>query len=239
MSTKLCWFYSHCDSASPEYEVTPKCQESCSTYSKCKRAYEKGSFPDKFWDSIGSLQNTSEDINAYHLLSQVCKDTQSFVNAGGTIFLHSDISGVGKTFWGVTIAKMYIRQKASGSRYSDTWASYVSVPKTVNDYEILEKFSYDNNQRQAFFNKMYNLQNCDLVVWDDFGFDSDSHVESTLLRSILMSRLSDNKSTIILSSYSIPQLGARMPKMDIERIKSCAIDIELKSRDFRDKHYII
>ena len=243
MSTKLCWYHPEsigvpnelkCTNSTPVGESGyPECRSGCAMYQRCKRAFEYGDFPDCFWDMPSDFQNPPEDIGALRYLQRVIKNVESFVDNGINIYIHSPISGNGKTFRAVSIAKAYIRAKASGDRHSDKWVSYVHIPRLVSDYDIYDKMSFENADRQALLDKIHNLNSCKLVVWDDFGFNSGAYVESVILRSILAARISSGRSNIIVSSYSLDELKSSLSKGDYLRLKSSVLDIELKSPDFR------
>lgn len=244
MPIKLCWYHPDSVGVPTDLKCTnskqitadklPECQSGCLMYQKCKRAFEYGDFPDKFWDMPLNFQNPPEDITAMTFLRRVIKDVESFVDNGINLYIHSPVSGNGKTFRAVSVAKAYIRAKASKDRHSDKWVSYVHIPRIVSDYDVYEKMSYDNANRQLILDKLQNLNKCKLVVWDDFGFNSGSHIESVVLRSILAARISAGLSNIIVSAYHLDELRSSLDKMDYQRLRSCTIEIELKSADFRN-----
>lgn len=249
LTSKLCWYHPTSVGVPDNLKCTnpdidkfesgrPLCQSGCTMYQKCKRAFEQGRFPDAFWDMPADFRNPPEDFSTMRLISTVIRSIESFVNNGQNLYIHSDICGNGKTFRAVSIAKAYIRCKAAGKRYSDKWVSYLSVPQVVSEYDICDKMSYENENRAVMLSRLNNLNSCDLVVWDDFGFNSGAYVESVILRSALMYRLSCKLSNIIVSAYSLQELRDLLSRSDFQRLSSSTIDVELLSSDFRNNSLI-
>lgn len=244
MCSKICWYHSSyngvpdslkCDKSVDKVGSfgLPLCHEGCKTYSNCKRAFEMGGFPNKFWNVPDNFIVTPEDLSSAQFLSRVNKSIVSFVETGQNLFIHSSIPGNGKTFRAVFLANSYIRHCVNAVRYSDNWVQYILIPKLINDYEAVERLPYDSEVRQRFFNRLRMLSHTNLVVWDDFGFDSESYFETVILRSVIQSRLANNQSNIFVSSCSLQDLRNILKKTDYSRFESSVIDVELKSADFR------
>lgn len=241
---KVCWF--HKDYMKTNPYVCKKgleqstesggysCKQDCATYLRCKRAFEYGGFPNRFWNMPDEYQIAQVDTNSLMMLQRITSNIESFIKSGQNLYIHSLNSGCGKTMRAVMLSNAFIRAKAlSDAKNVDVWTSYVNIPKLVSDYDIYEKLSYENSNRQEFLAKMANLNRCELIVWDDFAFSSRSYLESTTLRAILASRITEGLSNIIVSSYSLEELTSQLSKMDLQRLRSSCIVIELKSPDFR------
>lgn len=245
---KLCWMHPESNSklASKSESCTncsnfepgcaPSCQSDCTYYTRCRRAFEIGRFSNNFWDMPSNFQVSSVDHNAMRITKTIRNDICNFVDSGVNLIIFSALSGNGKTLRATSIANTYISKQAqidSAAFNSDALAAYAYIPKIVADAELYEKFPFDNPDRVFFYNYIQNLSKCDLVVWDDFGYNSGSRIESITLRAIIDYRINSHMSNIFVVNKSLEQLKTVVDNYEYNKVINSAVCVEFKGIDHR------
>ncbi len=244
---KLCWMHPQSCSRlnrSPCTHSTeivgdnvPACHGGCQYYTRCKRNFEIGQFPNLFWNPPKNFRPAIEDYNALAITQQVRRNVTSFVNAGQNMIIYSNTHGNGKTLRAVTVASTLISEYAQKHVYDDNLVRYAYIPKIISDYSLYDKFSYENGSRQFFYEFVASLNSAKLVIWDDFGYGSDSYVENTIIRSIISQRINEGLSNIFVSTSNLAELSNCIQKKDWLRIKESSIIIEFNGPDMRNTEW--
>lgn len=240
---KLCWMHPKSSSRlnktpcehSTDYDGAniPICHDGCQYYMRCKRVFEMGQFPNKFWDLPKNFKPDISDYNALAITQQIRKNVQSFVDNGQNMLIYSNTHGNGKTLRSVSIANTFISHSCMLDIFSENIVRYAYIPKIVSDYGIYDKFSYENTSRQFFYEFLESLNTSRLVVWDDFGFHSESRIESVIIRSIINYRINEGLSNIFVATKSLQELSNCVGIYDWNRIKESSIIVEFTGPDKR------
>ena len=243
-SYKLCWLHndytvnfgaSKCQNSSSivDSSSTPVCHNDCALYVKCKRAFELAGLPNNFWYGPDKMRVATEDVEAMATTQHIRRNIKSFVKNGQNLWICSDTQGNGKTYRAVTLACTYILHNVINNNYFDNMVRYVYIPKYVSDYEIIERYSFENEKRTQFLNNLESLYTSDLVIWDDLGYGSESRIESVILRAIINDRLNNNKSNIFISGKPMQQISTIVGRSLYDRIYGSSLLVNFRGPDMR------
>ncbi|MCL2702421.1 MAG: ATP-binding protein [Defluviitaleaceae bacterium] len=120
---------------------------------------------------------------------------ENFSDKAENLLLHG-ISGLGKTFMCNCVAKALLDQGRS--------VIYVTSPQLFKMVESARFDKDDSVSEKEVFLEM--LPEVDLLIIDDLGTEVSTIVTTSELFNILNSRLLHNRSTIISTNYSVPEI---------------------------------
>lgn len=242
---KLCWLHSEynlnfgadkCTTGvnfPANEESIPQCHLDCNIYAQCKRAFELAGLPNNCWHPPANIKVYAEDVNAMATTQHIRRNIYSFVKNGQNLWMYSTVSGNGKTYRATTLACTYILNNVLKENYFDNMVRYVYFPKYIADFEIMEKYSFENERRNRFFENLESLYTSDLVIWDDFGYGSDSRIETTILRAIINDRVNNGKSNIFISNKSLQEISPLIGRTMYTRIVDSSLLVEFRGLDLR------
>lgn len=218
----------------------------CWMKSVCKKAKDKCSKEDIFCIKLFKINelfnysllsnnqrmNTSlfaEDVDTieYTELNNIKNNIVDFVKSGNNIFIYSIICGNGKTAWSIKLMQEYINRIWINSPLKCR-ALFINVPKFF--LSLKDKISNKNDYASFILD---NVNDADLVVWDDIATKCITEYESEYLLSILDNRINNKKSNIFTSNMNekaiFELLGARLAS----RIINCSKVYNFKGKDKR------
>lgn len=173
------------------------------------------------------LQPDAKDLDAFRRLSEIRGDINSFVGEGKNLLIHSQNCGNGKTEW----AKKLIM-----SWFNSIWHTtpfkcrglFIFMPKFIQSAK-------DNISKESeYFNYvMENIYDADLVVFDEINYKSWSNYELELLFNIISRRISEGKSNIYTTNYSLDVISERLGPRLASRVIGGSELIEFKGADRR------
>lgn len=135
-------------------------------------------------------------------------------------------TGLGKTFLSTCIAKV-VSEKGYSVVY-DTAASVFA--KYEND-----KFGRgDPDDTRA---EVRRLETCDLLIMDDLGTEFPTSFVSSALYTLLNTRLTTGKKTVISSNLSMGDLGGRYPAPIVSRLTGSFHVLKFAGSDIRLKKH--
>ena len=167
------------------------------------------------------------DAEVFSQLKEISNNIVEFVKTGGNLYIHSKITGNGKTSWALRMVQNYFDAIWPKAKLTCK-ALFVSVPKFLSAL----KDSFDNKNEYAQHIKD-NIANADLVIWDDIGTKVATPFEVEMLFSIIDSRLNSEKANIFTSNLSSEELEKALGARLFSRIFHFSVDIELKGTDKR------
>ena len=172
--------------------------------------------------------NASNEIDrpAYTRLASIRKDIVEFVDNHRNLYICSINPGNGKTSWAIKLLQTYFHYTAQGN-YENLKGMF------VNTTDLLLRLKDFSNPLPS--NYRYNLENVDLVVFDDIAtFGSMSNYDYTQLFSIINNRIAAEKSNIFTSNITtLPELEKILGARLASRIYNTSEIIELKGMDMR------
>lgn len=168
--------------------------------------------------------NNRADRESYKTLSEIRKNIVQFVDDHKNLYICGG-TGNGKTSWAIRMLHTYFHYCCQGN-YENLLGMF------VNTTDLLLKLKDFNNPLPAKY--LHNLENVDLVVFDDIGLTTTSQYDYTQLFNIINKRLMAEKSTIYTSNITEYDdleevLGSRLAT----RIYNASQIIELKGMDMR------
>lgn len=242
---KLCWLHNSSLKSSSiqpceeslnkinlDISCMPSCHKDCSTYSRMLNMFNESGIPDKFWDYF-PIQTPEEDRMAYRMLKSIREQITDFIRSGQNLFLYSEEYGNGKTLWSSILMKAYIRDVAMSRKYYKNLVRYVYIPDFIYRYMTCEKFNFDDIRRQSFFDKVHSLSDTKFVIWDGFGYGSQSSIENSVIRSVIHSRLNQSLSNMFISDKYDLELSDVIGSHMFNRIKSSSVFVEFKGESLR------
>lgn len=234
---RLCWYHiasayipsymQFCGTGinSPIVDGEPACQANCTAYTGIKYLFDISGMRDADW-SYHKIQTAREDNFTWRTIMKICKDIVDFVAQGQNLLLYSNISGNGKTQAATFILKSYIQECVFSGKYNANLIRYVNIPQLVYRTELYDKLDRSDPKRIEFYDSLNGLARSNLVVWDDIGYDSNTRVESVIVRSIINSRINDSRSNIFISAGNLEELKEVSRRKDYERILDSSLALE-------------
>lgn len=212
-----CWYVNTCDD---------DCDR-CTVYVQMKWQMEHSGLPEAKQRPISLYltDDNSGDKKAFYRLADIRKNIVEFVQSGKNLYLCSKWTGNGKTSWAVKMLHTYFHYTAVGN-YENLKGMFVSTPG------LLLKLKDFNNPVSKTFKD--NLENVDLVIWDDIAVNGITQYDYTQLFNIIDSRIFAEKSNIFTSNVvGVDELNKVFGARLTSRIMYSSEIIELKGKDMR------
>lgn len=166
-----------------------------------------------------------EDRKAYKRLSEIRQDITQFVDEHNNLYICSEQTGNGKTSWAIRMLHTYFHNRSVGN-YDNLLGMF------VNTTDLLLKLKNFNNPLSQKY--LDNLENVDLVVFDDIAVSGISQFDYTQLFNIINKRMMAEKSNIFTSNIvQYEQLEELFGPRLASRIYNDSEIIELKGMDMR------
>lgn len=169
--------------------------------------------------------DNSGDKQAFHKLADIRKDIVNFVEQGKNLYICSKWTGNGKTSWAIKMLHTYFHHTAVGN-YDNLKGMFVSTA------DLLLRLKDFNNPVSKTYRD--NLENVDLVIWDDIALTNISQYDYTQFYNIIDKRILAEKSNIFTTNCtSVEELAELVGAKIASRIYYTSEIIELKGKDMR------
>lgn len=173
------------------------------------------------------LDADGTDRDEFNKLKSIEDNIEKFVETGTNLYIHSPISGNGKTEWSLRLLQAYI---------SKIWFKsdlrcrvlFINVPR----YLISLKESITTPSEYVDHIKK-NIFNADIVVFDEIGIKAATTFEFENLLNFINTRIDLGKSNIYTSNLTASELNDRLGSRLYSRILNMSVDIELHGADKR------
>lgn len=199
----------------------------CLKLFKLTNLYNSSLLPNKYKNKL-LLYTEEVDSESYYELNNIKNNIKDFVDNGNNLYIYSIICGNGKTSWAAKLIKAYFNSIWMESNLENK-ALFINVPRF-----LLALKDNISNKNEYIKHVLTNVNNSNLVIWDDIATKSITEFESEHLLSIIDNRISNTKSNIFTSNMDARAvydlLGARLAS----RIINSSINIELKGKDKRN-----
>lgn len=173
------------------------------------------------------IDEDGTDREEFKRLQLIEQNIEQFVDSGAHLFLHSHVSGNGKSSWALRLLTAWVESIWHKSDLTCR-ALFINVPR----YLLAIKDSISNINDYAEHIKK-NILNADLVVFDEMGTKSASPFEYEHLLSIIETRIQNDKSNIYTSNLNGEELRRVLGDRLYSRIVNLSTDIELHGKDKR------
>lgn len=169
--------------------------------------------------------DNSGDEDAFYRLADIRKDIVNFVEQGKNLYICSKWTGNGKTSWAIKMLHTYFHHTAVGN-YDNLKGMFVSTA------DLLLKLKDFNNPLPKSYRD--NLENVDLVIWDDIALTNMSQYDYTQFYNIIDKRILAEKSNIFTTNCTdVDKLAELVGAKTASRIYYTSEVIELKGKDMR------
>lgn len=173
------------------------------------------------------LDTDGRDEAAFVELSSIQQHIEEFVSSGKNLYLHSLITGNGKTAWALRLLQSY---------FNAIWYKtplqcrglFVNVPRLL----LAIKDSYNDYNEYATSVKG-NVMQADLVVWDEVGVRELSPHDHEQLLNMINCRIDSGKANIYTSNLPPDQIRFLLGGRLYSRIINCSTQIKLLGKDKR------
>lgn len=167
------------------------------------------------------------DIDIFERLQNIQSSISDFVKNGGNLYLCSNSPGNGKTSWAIRLAQYFIY--CNWIEFSlKPKVLFISVPKFL--LELKANIGHESSYI-AFINE--NINDVDLVIWDDIATKSATEFEHEHLLSLIDSRIYDGKSNIFTSNVLPDNLSELLGGRLASRIVNESECLEFNGKDKR------
>ena len=217
---KKCWLYDECNHID------------CDKF--CMRKYKLDFLYDKAGISLQQrkrakfvLDPEKTDLDAFNRLKTISNDIVNWVDNGYNLYIHSPVTGNGKTLWTLRMVQDY---------FNAIWAKsplkcrvlFINVPRFL--IEIKENISVKSDY---ITNIKENCFDCDLIVWDEIGTKGLTQFEHENVLSIVNARIDAGKSNIYTSNLSNDELREAVGERLYSRIVNYSENIIFYGTDKR------
>lgn len=175
--------------------------------------------------SLYLTDDNSGDEKAYNRLADIRKNIVDFVQSGKNLYICSKVTGNGKTSWAIKMLHTYFHYTAVGN-YDNLKGMFVSTA------DLLLKLKDFNNPLSQTYKD--NLENVDLVIWDDIALTNMSQYDYTQFYNIIDKRILAEKSNIFTTNCTdVKKLAELIGAKTASRIYYTSEVVELKGKDMR------
>lgn len=167
------------------------------------------------------------DMDAFKRLKYYQDNIEEFVNNGCNLYIHSKITGNGKSAWSIRLIQAY---------FNAIWyktdltcrALFINVPRFL--LALKDNISQKNDYVEHV--KKYILT-ADLVVWDEIGIKASTTFEMENLLNYINARTECGKSNIYTSNMDGEELKALLGDRLYSRIVNLSEEVILYGQDKR------
>ena len=212
-----CWYKDTCED---------DCNK-CAVFFQMKYQMEHSGLPKAKQRPIALYltDDNSGDEKAFYRLADIRKNIVDFVEQGKNLYICSKWTGNGKTSWAIKMLHTYFHHTAVGN-YDNLKGMFVSTADL-----LLKLKDFNNPLPQSYKN---NLENVDLVIWDDIALTNMSQYDYTQFYNIIDKRILAEKSNIFTTNcVDVDKLAELIGAKTASRIYYTSEIIELKGKDMR------
>lgn len=217
-----CWKFNNSDKSCKDNDIF------------CPRLFRMNYLYDQSLMSLKQRQHTplrldenGTDRDEFNRLKSIEDNVEKFVETGTNLYIHSPISGNGKTEWSLRILQSYI---------SKIWFKsdlrcrvlFINVPR----YLISLKESISTPSEYVDHIKKH-IFDADIVVFDELGIKAATNFEYEHLLNFINTRIDLGKSNIYTSNLTSAELNDRLGSRLYSRILNMSVDVELRGADKR------
>ena len=199
----------------------------CTTYVQMKWQMEHSGLPEAKQRPITlyMTEDNAGDERAYDRLTEIRKNIVEFVFKGKNLYICSSRTGNGKTSWAIKMLHTYFHYTAEGN-YENLKGMFVSTA----DF-LLKAKDFNNPMSKTYRD---NLENVDLVIWDDIALTNMTQYDYTQFYNIIDKRILAEKSNIFTTNcVDVKKLADLVGAKIASRIYYTSEIVELKGKDMR------
>lgn len=168
------------------------------------------------------------DLDNFKLLKGIEQHIIEFINNGKNLYIHSTITGNGKTSWAIRMIQAYIYRIWPERDVEDCVALFINVPRFL--LSLKDNITTKSEYIEYIKN---NIFDADIVVWDEVGVKTLSDYDHENLLNLINTRLDEGKCNIYTSNLTSNELREKVGDRLYSRIANLSTDIELFGADKR------
>lgn len=176
-------------------------------------------------DKDGSDRDAFKCLKEFEI--EIKLSDSNFITRGENIYIHSTITGNGKSSWALRLIQAYFNKIYPYCKL-ECKALFINVPQFL--LAIKDNISNFNEYAEHIKENVYTA---DLVVWDDIGNKTITQFEADNLLAIIDARMNKGKSNIYTSNLNNEELHEALGDRLTSRIINTSYDIEFKGADKR------
>lgn len=186
-----CPYRSICDNYAPD----GNCFKMCTKFHQIDLLFHNANIPRRYLQPFTLVPSTIQDQGQYDILNEIKNGIFEFVREGRCLYIFSKLKLNGKTSWGIKILQQYLHlvKEDNGNR---TKALYVDVGAYLTEL----KASFDSKINKDIDEFRFDIDNADLVIWDNIDEIKLSEWESGTIKQHIKKRLSNNLSNIYIGT---------------------------------------
>lgn len=216
-----CWYKHVC----PSYNKS-NCNENCVKYGYLHYLAEHAllsysqQHPPK-------LKSNIVDEKMYQKLNDIKNNIVDFVKQGKNLILDSSNTGNGKTTWATKLIMQYL---ATFGYCESPKALFINVPK----FCMMKKDMVAGYTHPDLHYILANIENVDLVVWDDLVATEMSPYDYLNVYVYINSRVDKNKSNIYTFNYTGEIVKKTIGDRLYSRVMNTSEELTFKAPDLRN-----
>ena len=230
ITSNKCWLKDTCKKYN---DVTKECEcrsddVFCMKLFKLNILYNKSLLTENQRKRVKFILDANKaDREEYIRLQEIERNIEKFISDGNNLYIHSCITGNGKTAWSIRMIQSYFN-KIWYKSDMECKALFINVPKFL--LSLKDNISNKNEYIEHIKN---NVLEADLVVWDEVGTKGLTQFEHENLLSFINTRIDMGKSNIYTSNMRPEELKELLGDRLYSRIVKLSIEIEFKGQDKR------
>ena len=219
---QTCWKFQNTDAECKKYDIF------CPRYFRINHLFDESLMsPKQRTHKMLYIDADGTDREQFSKLKSIEENIEKFVETGSNLYIHSLISGNGKTEWSLRLLQSYINKIWFKSDLRCR-VLFVNVPR----YLIALKESITTPSEYVDHVKKH-IFDADIVVFDEIGIKAATTFEFENLLNFINTRLDLGKSNIYTSNLTAHELNERLGSRLYSRIMNMSVDIEFKGSDKR------
>ena len=171
-----------------------------------------------------SAENGVSPRDTMTIILETCRRYANRFGSNSDNLLFQGGTGLGKTFLSACIARV-----VSDRGFSVVYDRAVSV---LEAFET-QRFSRDSEQGDAASAQIRRYLNCDLLIIDDLGTEPSSSFVGSALYTVINSRLTAGKKTIISTNLTSKELSRRYMSQIVSRLEGEYLNLRFAGNDIR------
>lgn len=221
---KNCWLKDDCNDSG--YSCT---NSFCVKNFKLSKLYDNALISLKQRQRINWFPTDStEDANNFKYLASVESNIMNFVDQGGNLYIHSPITGNGKTSWALRLVQAYFNNVWLEASIEDCRALFINVPR----YLLAIKDNISQKSDYVQYIKDHVLE-ADIVIWDEVGTKGLTQFEHENILNLISVRIDTGKANIYTSNLNDEELHKFVGDRLYSRIVLLSDEVELFGSDKR------
>ena len=222
---KNCWLKDDCNDSG--YSCT---NSFCVKNFKLSKLYDNALISSKQRQKI-DLKLDDDQVNDeenFDYLHSVEENIVNFVNVGGNLYIHSSITGNGKTSWALRMVQAYFSKIWYEASIEDCRALFINVPR----YLLALKDNISQRSDYVQYIKEHVLD-ADIVIWDEVGTKGLTQFEHENILNLISVRIDNGKANIYTSNLDDEELHQVVGDRLYSRIVLLSDEVKLVGADKR------